>query len=1249
MAGLIIEQNTDGTATINFPDGGQQTAGGDNPVKALQNAYGSRIGSVVSSSKSSADQAAASLAIRRNYKTAAIENTLNGIANVADTTGQGYSEQDVQRWINGGNGAVLGITSVEQYVSQKENRGRQILSTYFDNETLSGMSRKQLLAATELFHQGTRDTGRSNGLSVQDLDFIVNKANSFSGATWSPNGTAISLGDDPVIIPTISSPGVTEDTRNWKSIVASENPVVAAQVATAQMYGGTYVDYTTGYQRNRNGNYLRDEDGKVIPEEQPSLYLRGNNGAYITKLDPSLSFDYMSATLQNFGVKDTSWISNVSSLMDSALLGQYKTAFDSLQSSYNPFGEYTSLFKTSFVRNVSTPFDIGEVSATTTTPETQTGTGTTPTTETQTNDDQSATPTPPQGTPPVGDQTYPTYTVPENAGYTLPADYSGSGTSTQVQTPSMPDSIKEGINLYGTLPFQYTPTTTYTIGQGGVTGGTGAQQTQNYTVRQFRNATGLTTSITFLNGRPMTTIPSGFYPIEQQPTGTSGVDAQTASAFSTTQPSQVAPQVAPPPTPASSQIAAPQVQAAPTAASANMGTSTGYTPQFMATGGSVQQHMAPASTQPVGEFAGFRPEALQRIANTMGYQGDMNGFNTYLQQNPVANERMNYFTNAARRMAKGGVLRASNGVDTTGAVASGNATRVMPTALAQQYIPQQQFPAGANLPTVQAEIAKTPGLPTGATIVPVGSTLEADQLVSPYSGQVSGSVALPTAQADTTAAAMPQAQQAMQASVVESTPAISDALETLQAAQGSIDPRAEILAAQQTASSVGNVQAAQGNAILMDNPVQRQIQDGELISGAANAQTAAAFTEQVEAATATPTKQATVQGQLEGLMAQFEGGNTPAWAAGSMRNAMATLAARGLGASSLAGQAVIQAAMESALPIAQIDAQTMASFEVQNLSNRQQRAMLAAQQRAQFIGQEFDQAFQSRVANAAKVSDVANMNFTAEQQVALENSRIANTMNLQNLNNRQAMVMAEAAALANLDMQNLNNRQQSAVQNAQNFLSMDMANLSNQQQTDLFKAQQRVQSLFTDQAAQNAAQQFNASSQNQVDQFFASLATQTAQFNATQANAQSQFNAGQVNTIERFNAEINNQRDQFNAQNRLIIDQSNAQWRREIATADTAAVNRANELNATALIGLSQSAYNNLWQYYRDNMEWAWTSAENERQRITNIGIAQLQANASKDIQNMKNDYESSANFGSAVFKFLTTDISDSILGGLFG
>ena len=195
-------------------------------------------------------------------------------------------------------------------------------------------------------------------------------------------------------------------------------------------------------------------------------------------------------------------------------------------------------------------------------------------------------------------------------------------------------------------------------------------------------------------------------------------------------------------------------------------------------------------------------------------------------------------------------------------------------------------------------------------------------------------------------------------------------------------------------------------------------------------------------------------------MQQFDGGETPVWAAGAMRAATQAMAARGLGASSIAGQAIVQAAMESALPIAQADANIFAQFEQQNLSNRQQRTMLAAQQRASFIGQEFDQAFQARVANAARIGDIANMNFTAEQQIALENSRIANTMNLANLGNDQAVVMAEAAALSNLDMANLSNRQQSAVMNAQNFMQMDMANLSNQQQTDIFKAQQRIQSCL---------------------------------------------------------------------------------------------------------------------------------------------------------------------------------------------
>ena len=597
------------------------------------------------------------------------------------------------------------------------------------------------------------------------------------------------------------------------------------------------------------------------------------------------------------------------------------------------------------------------------------------------------------------------------------------------------------------------------------------------------------------------------------------------------------------------------------------------------------------------QFKAFKPEALNKIAGAMGYQGDMSEFEQFVEGDPQRKAQMQRYTNAAMQMARGGAVRKLN--------------------------------LGGNLVKFSEERVINPGVPPGGTTVAAMTPQTAGQDIAAGTGQIGGALAVAPTTAGTATVSQPQQMQAnlMQAEQIEGD--VDAALQGVQAEQTTVDPRAEVTAEQQTTSAVSGLQEAQGTAILMNNPVQRQIQQGEMISGSAvDASKVAQSQAQIQAAQATPTQKATVQGQLDGLMQQFQGGATPAWAAGAMRAATSAMAARGLGASSIAGQAIVQAAMESALPIAQADAQTTAQFEAQNLSNRQQSAMLAAEQRAKFLGQEFDQAFQSRVQNAAKISDIANMNFTAEQQVALENSRIANTMNLQNLSNSQAMVMAEAAALSQLDQANLSNRQQAAVQNAQTFMQADMANLTNRQQTNMFKAQQRIQSMFNDQAAENASRQFNATSQNQTDQFFANLQSQTSQFNAAQMNAQAQFNAGQINTIERFNAEMNNQRDQFNAQNQMVIAQSNAQWRREIATADTAAINRANELNANAILDISKQAYDNLWSYYADTMEWAWTSADNAAERINKLATAKISADSSMNITKLQNKADNSKALG---------------------
>lgn len=568
----------------------------------------------------------------------------------------------------------------------------------------------------------------------------------------------------------------------------------------------------------------------------------------------------------------------------------------------------------------------------------------------------------------------------------------------------------------------------------------------------------------------------------------------------------------------------------------------------------------------------FNNDQKYNLLSKMGYTGPAEGpmMEAYLASNPGAAAKMGKFSRA---------LQKRQGFVEGGAVTAGN------------QLTEALVKNPADLAT-QAPVEKLTEAP-GTTISQDVGQVEATPDVTTKTATVAPQVEAPK----------PVTPESIIATTV--TPEVKKATEEVKAVKGEVKPEATIKAEQQTESSLEGMEAAQGEAYILKNPVKREIEQGEIISGSAvDATKVEDLVSSIQAAEATPTKKATVQGQLEGLMQGFEGGNTPAWAAGAMRAALGTLASRGLGASSLAGQAVIQAAMESALPIAQADANTVAQFESQNLSNRQQAAMLAAQQRADFLKIDFDQNFQTRVLNAAKVSDIANLNFTAEQNIALENSRAVNSMNLANLDARQGMVLAKAAALANLDIANLNNRQQAAVQNAQNFLAMDMSNLDREQQTEIFRANSVIQSLFTDQAADNAAKQFNASSKNQADQFFSDLSSRVSMFNTEQKNAIEQFNAGEANAASKFNAQMDAARKQFNANNSLVIAQANAQWRQNITTLNTAAQNESNMEMARNMNALSSKALDEIWQKERDAMAFAFTANESEKDRALDLMLS---------------------------------------------
>ena len=782
----------------------------------------------------------------------------------------------------------------------------------------------------------------------------------------------------------------------------------------------------------------------------------------------------------------------------------------------------------------------------------------------------------------------------------------------------------------------------------------------------------------------------------------------------------------------------------------------------------------------------------QLATKFLGYKGPKSrpALNDFMKASPGAAARMGKYQQAMMGMAKGGVVGYAEGGDNISyeediVPAFGQAVEktmdpMQSTVEEMQPLPTQDISilagqVGAAAPTATAATVptvETANLPaytpastySAATVSPYvmqqTEGLQAAQGAIPQEQQVQAQEGQLSAGATPTA---PQFDPNFVAQVTSGELNVTPDQLVEAKGQDEVAPAAKIAEssginpaiAQQATVSINELpQAAQ---IQESNMAQAQVaQSGGFLREEAVAYAAKLNSFNVDNGTLAQAIQGevgplgTVQGQLEGLMKQFDDG-TPAWAAGALRAANATMASRGLAGSSMAGSAILQAAMESALPIAAQDAQTFnemnmsnlnrrqqvslsnaaaqqglalqnlsneqqvalqnstnafslqtqdlsnmqqtflsnaqlkAAFQGQNLgnqqqvnlitaaryaeaanmnlnnrqqtalvnnannlqvdlsnlSNKQQSYLANAQLAASLQGKQIDIQQQTAMQNAARFSEAANITFSANQQEQLHNSELMKTIGLANLNTSQATTLQNAAQIAGMDMQNLNNRQQAAVQQAQNFLSMNMANLTNEQQTAIFKSQQNIQSLFTDQAADNAAAQFNAANENQTRQFFSSLANQTSQFNAAQTNALNQFNIDETNSIREFNAGIQQQRDQFNATNSLVVAQANAQWRQNLATLNTAAQNESNATFAATINAMTSKNIDAVWQRERDLMSYNYTSAESAKDRALQIVLGDQTLEALREKISFQED-SAKTEFS---YRFLFGD--KGILGGI--
>ena len=359
-------------------------------------------------------------------------------------------------------------------------------------------------------------------------------------------------------------------------------------------------------------------------------------------------------------------------------------------------------------------------------------------------------------------------------------------------------------------------------------------------------------------------------------------------------------------------------------------------------------------------------------------------------------------------------------------------------------------------------------------------------------------------------------------------------------------------------------------------------------------------------------QEALVSTQLSTLLDGVESGNIPTWASPAVAAVEQMLAQRGLSASTVGRNDLLNGIISAAIPVANANAAAIQASIAQDKSIEANIAIKNA---------EFASA--RALQNAQNVFNMDMAQFDADQQRAITNSKFFQTIGLTEATFDQESYIKSAVLLSQENLAQADVDQKRAIQHAQAFLGMDMQNLSNEQAARMLEANMSQERLLSNQAATNAAKQFNSKSENETNQFMAALESEISRFNAEQKNALAKFNVEQKNlvnaknadrttdinkfnanlqaSLEEFNSEQEFARNQFNLANSAAVKQSNVAWRRQINVADTAAQNAVNMQNAQNAFGLSVQAQSFIWQELRDQADFDFRAQENEYTRIAQL------------------------------------------------
>jgi hypothetical protein len=381
---------------------------------------------------------------------------------------------------------------------------------------------------------------------------------------------------------------------------------------------------------------------------------------------------------------------------------------------------------------------------------------------------------------------------------------------------------------------------------------------------------------------------------------------------------------------------------------------------------------------------------------------------------------------------------------------------------------------------------------------------------------------------------------------------------------------------------------------------------------------------EVVAAIAALPEEALVSSQMESLLGGLEDGNIPAWARPAVDAINSNMAARGLSVSTVGRDSLFNAIIQSAMPMAQSNAQALQQRASQNLSNQQQANL-----------QEASQIQQIRMQNLANRQDAASQTAQFAQQMGVLQSQF-----------KQEAVMTTAQQQQQTRTQNLQNRQQAAVLNTQNQQAMNAQNLGNEQQMELANLEIMNQTERENMTAEN---QERLAEMNIAAEFIAKNADFKQQMNLANLSNDQQMKLANLSALNQASADNLNAEQQTelaNLNKTMQINIKNAELAQQMGIANLNVDQQRAMANANTVANMDMANFNNEQQVVLANSKFMQTATlanfDAEQQTImqnatamasldlatvdqrTKLAVTNAQSFLSMDMANLSNKQQAS-------------------------